>query len=45
MKPKRLSPLDIPKLLKRKPSTRLKRKLAELRTVTMTIVVDNNVRL
>lgn len=40
------SPLDIPRLEKRKPSKRLKRKLAELRTITMVgIARDNFVRL
>lgn len=44
-KPK-YSPLDIPRLEKRKPSKRLKRKLAELRTITMVgIATDNFVRL
>ena len=42
--PKYLSPLDIPRLEKRKPSKRLKQKLAELRTITMTIIPGNSVK-
>lgn len=46
MKPPKLySPLDIPKLEKRPPSKRLKRKIAELKTVTMTILPSNKVRI